>query len=182
MERKKRFMGSFKNHIRKTVYLLLSFFIFSCKNEKNLDNKLYNFQEKCLAQIEKEIDSKDYLVSPRLNDFKFNRMSDDIEDIYHVIPKEIIENKSLDFNLIDLSKKSESRTLISFSKIVNDKVFVEIIQFCDSMKKTDLKSNYFNDENKIKNITWLEFTSDKKGVKTKVICGVVYEIYDIHCQ
>lgn len=173
-------MGKIKIDIIKSICLVLFFILFSCKNE--LNNGPYSFNIKCLAQIEKEIDSKDYLVSPRLNDFKFNRISDDIEDVYSVIPKEIIENKILDFNLIDLSKKSESRTLISFSEIANDKVFVEIIQFCDSMKKSDLKRNYFSNKNGIKNITWLEFTMNKNEVETKVINGVVYEIYDTNCE
>lgn len=175
-------MAKIKIDIIESVCLVLLFILFSCKNEKELNNDPYSFNVKCLAQIEKEIDSKDYLVSPRLNDFKFNRISDDIENVYSVIPKEIIDNKSLDFNLIDLSKKSESRTLISFSEIKKDKVFVEIIQFCESIEKSDLKRNYFNNKNRIKNITWLEFIMNKKEVETKVINGVVYEIYDIHCE
>lgn len=190
--------------LRNNIIVCILLLFYNCKSNKKetsyLDKEIIaNCIKELVNPNPKSIDST-YLINPYLGSFDFNKYTANhykIDEFTYRNKKKVLDKiglKDSEFikkkseidsiclnkyfsDLEDLSKGKNSHRLITFSGASENLIFVEIITFCEVIKKDDLKKgkNYLSSLN-VKDISSLTIILENKNVKEITVDnGIVFE-------
>tara|TARA_R110000764_G_scaffold234749_1_gene328806 strand:- start:923 stop:1468 length:546 start_codon:yes stop_codon:yes gene_type:complete len=154
--------------------------------------------KKCLAEFESLSPNWKYVVSPKFNDFEFNSfihrnhpeadvnwMKDstlkklswsniDFQKVQTEVNQKF--SAKYDFDLTELSNSELSNSVITFSGIHENLVFMEIVDYCNAVKPSDLTKDFFNKSHNYSSSSSYNLVIDKDKIEIIVGNGVTLEL------
>lgn len=189
-----------ENKLRiKLMTILIGICITACGHKKN-DGKMSKETEisivkKCLVRLD-SVRPNGYLVSPRFEKFEFSSFPDgdnhherynykknkpeilktlgwtnnDFVEIQKTVDKEYL--KKANPELLKLSKSKMHNEVVLFSGINENLVFVNIVDYCNAVKNSELASASFDKNQRFSSVAYYIFVLKDGNVQKIMLDGV----------